>query len=120
MGFDKQQRAPIGRPAQALGSTGGTIQATPPVTICTATATGVTYTLPTPQAGLQKTIVLDSNGATGVVTFANPTTAISLNGSTYNYLTVSSSESTLVLNFVGVSQSKWAVAASTGSGVTFV
>jgi hypothetical protein len=118
MGFTKEQRATIGRPAQALGSTGGTIQATPPVSVLTSTATGVVYTLPTPQSGLQKTLVLDYTGATGSVTIANASTATVFNGTTANVITVSSSETTLVLNLVGVSQSKWAVGSSTGSGVT--
>lgn len=119
MGFEKLQRATIGRPAQALGSTGGLIQSTPPVSVLTSTATGVVYTLPTPQSGLQKTLVVDYTGATGALTIANASTATVFNGTTANVITVSSSETVLVLDLVGVSQSKWAAASSTGSGVTF-
>ena len=118
MGYTKEQRATIGRPAQTLGSTGGVIEATPKVTICTNTATGVVYQLPTPQSGLEKTVILDYLGATGSVTFANKSTGTVFNGTTNNVITVSSSDDTLVLTFVGVSTTKWAVSSSTGSGVT--
>jgi hypothetical protein len=119
MGFRKNRRAAITTPAQELGSTSGTILAYPSVTVVTATATGLTYTLPTPQSGLQKTLVIDYTGATGNLTIAAASTGTVFNGSTANNITVSSSEEHLNLVFTGISQSRWSVATSTGSGVTF-
>lgn len=112
------ERVVFGSALQSLGSTAGNISAAP-LTIVTATATGLVYTLPTPEVGLRKRIVLDYTGATGSVTFANPTTAIFFNGSTANVITVSSSVEHLNIDLWGASATQWASIATTGSGVTY-
>jgi hypothetical protein len=112
MGYAKEKRNIVTDPAQTLGSTGGTIQAYPTVTVVTATATGVVYTLPTPSAGLQKTVVIDYTGATGNVSVVNPTTAIFFNGSTANIITVTSSQEQAVIQLTGVSATQWAAVGS--------
>lgn len=119
MGFEKQRRATIGTPSQSLGSTGGTIKAFPKVSILTSTATGTVYQLPTPRAGLEKTLIVDYVGATGNLTIASKSTATVINGTTANVITVSSSDNTLVVSLVGASSAKWASVTSTGAGVTY-
>lgn len=109
MGFEKLQRATISTPAQTLGSTGGTIQAFPPVTVCTATATGAIWVLPIPHAGLQKTVIVDYFGDTGGAIIANKSTATVFNGTTFNIITVSSSQQMQAFYLTGVSSAQWAV-----------
>ncbi len=108
MGYEKQRRATISTPAQTLGSTGGTIKAFPPVTVCTATATGAIYTLPTPVAGLQKTVIVDYFGDTGGAVIVNKSTATVFNGTTFNIITVSSSQQMQAFYLTGVSSAQWA------------
>jgi hypothetical protein len=79
------------------------------MTIITATATGLVYTLPAPVAGLSKRVLLDYTGATGNVTIACPTTIDGFNGSTANTITVSSSEEHAVFDFRGASTAAWSV-----------
>jgi len=119
MGFEKKYRPTVWAKAESLGSTAGTIGTWPPVTVITATATGLVYTLPTPQSGLQKTIVVDYNGATGNLTLANASTGTVFNGSTANVITVSSSESHLNVQLTGVTTAQWSSITSTGAGVSF-
>ncbi len=120
MGYIKDYRARLNSPAQTLATTTGTskIKAFPKVTVITSTDNTGVYQLPTPHSGLEKTVVVDFTGATGNLTIANKTTSIVFNGTTANIITVSSSETTLILSLVGVSATQWAVASSTGSGVT--
>lgn len=118
MGVEKTYRPTVSAAAQTLTATGN-IKAYPEVTIVTATSTGVVTTLPTPQAGLQKTLVIDYTGATGPLTVASGSTATVFNGSTANVITVSSSEEHLGIRLVGVSKTAWSAMTSTGSGVTF-
>lgn len=120
MGFDKDYRARLNTPAQELSTTTGTskIKAFPKVTVITSTDDTGVFQLPVPHSGLEKTVIVDFTGATGDLTIANPNTGIVFNGSTANVITVSSSEEHLVLSFVGISTGRWAVSASTGSGVT--
>lgn len=121
MGVNKTYRAAVDTPAQALGTSTGTqrIKAFPKVTVITSTDNVGVYQLPTPRSGLEKTVVVEFNGATGNLTIANKSSGTVFNGTTNNIITVSSSENLLVLSFVGVSSAKWAVSASTGSGVSF-
>jgi len=108
MGFDKERRPVISTPAQLLGTTEGTIDSWPPVTIITST-NNVNFTLPTPQAGLQKTVVLDFTGATGDVQILCKSTATTFNGSTANALVCSSSQEHIVYNLVGITTARWSV-----------
>ncbi|MDX2466305.1 MAG: hypothetical protein QNL12_03255 [Acidimicrobiia bacterium] len=94
--------------SQALAATGN-IKSYPPVTVCTITSTGAILTLPTPSAGLEKTVVLDYTGATGAAVIACATTAQGLNGSTANIISVSSSEEHAAVRLVGMSASAWSV-----------
>ena len=109
MGFVKQYRPTVTAPAETLGSTSGKIGTWPPVTVITATATGLVYQLPVPHAGLQKTVVVDYTGATGNVTLANKSTGTMINGTTFNVVSMSSSQNFKAFTLVGVSTAKWAV-----------
>ncbi len=109
MGFEKQYRPTVTAPAETLGSTSGKIGTWPPVTVIGATAAGLVYQLPVPRPGLQKTVVVDFSGATGNVTLANKSTGTVFNGTTFNVVTVSSSQNFKAFTLVGVSTSQWAV-----------
>ena len=120
MGYEKERRPVISTPTQLLGTTEGTIDSWPPVTIITST-NNVNFTLPTPQHGLRKTIVLQFSGATGDVLILNGSTATVFNGSTANAIVVSSSQTHIWAELIGISTAKWAlgysVAPITSSGV---
>ena len=119
MGFQKQYRPTITEPVESLGSTAGLIAAWPPITIVTATATGLVYQLPVPHAGQHKRVIIDYNGATGNLTIANKSTGTVFNGSTANVITCASSESHLNIDLIGMSTAQWSAVTSTGGGVTF-
>jgi len=108
VGFEKQYRPAVTTPVEALGSTAGKIGSWPPVTVVTATATGLVYQLPVPQSGYSKNVVVDYTGATGNLTLANKSTGTVFNGSTANVITMSSSQEHAVFNFTGVSTAQWA------------
>jgi len=120
MGYQKERRPVISTPAETLGTTEGTIGSWPPVTIITST-NNVNFTLPTPQAGLRKTVVLEFSGATGDVLILNGSTATTFNGSTANAIVVSSSQTNVWCELIGVTTAQWAlgysVAPVTSSGV---
>lgn len=109
MGFKKQYRPIVTIPAETLGSTSGRIGTFPPVTVITATATGLVYQLPVPISGLQKTVIVDWTGDTGNVVLANVSSETAFNGSTSNIITVTSSQEHVVIHLTGVSTSQWAV-----------
>lgn len=111
MGFQKERRPVISTPAQLLSTTQGTIDSWPPVTVITSTD-NVNFTLPVPQAGLQKTIVLDFTGNTGDVLILANATATVFNGSTANSIVCSSSQEQVFVRLVGVSTSQWAAMGS--------
>ncbi len=124
MGYEKQFRPSVTAPAETLGSTAGTMSGWPPVTVVTATATGLVYRLPIPHSGYVKNVVVDYTGATGVLSLVNASTATVFNGSTANIITVSSSDEHTVFTLIGISTSQWSagwsVTPTTGvSGVTF-
>ena len=122
MGFKKDYRPRVTIPAETLGSTSGKIGTWPPVTVITATATGLVYQLPIPRSGLQKTVIVKWTGDTGNLTIANKSTGTVFNGTSANVITVSSSQNFKAFNFVGISTSQWAVTwseqptTSSGSG----
>lgn len=124
MGYQKIKRPVLASrgvrkmPVESHGSTDSTLDAYG-LSIITATATGLTYTMAAPVAGVEKFVGIDYNGATGNLTIAQAATGVNLNGSTANIITVSSSESHLLLHFVGASTSNQWLLTSTGSGVTF-
>lgn len=106
------------RTVESHGSTDATLSQYG-VSIITATATGLTYTLPIPEPGQTKVVSIDYTGATGSLTLAQNNTGVLLNGSTANTITAASSEKHLTLLMFGLTTSRWAVMTSTGSGVTF-
>ena len=110
MGFEKTYRPTVTIPAETLGSTSGKIGTFPPVTVITATATGLVYQLPIPKSGLQKTVIVDWTGDTGNVVLANVATGTVFNGSTSNIITVSSSQENVTILLTGISTSQWSAA----------
>ncbi len=108
MGFEKAYRPTVTTPVEALGSTAGKIGTWPPVTVVTATATGLVYQLPPPQSGYIKNVVVDYVGATGSLTLANKSTGTVFNGSTGNIITVSSSQEHAVFQLTGISTAAYA------------
>lgn len=118
MGVEKIKRPVVAGSIANYGSTSSQLSAADSLSVITATATGLVYTLPTPIGGVEFTVVVDYTGATGAVTIANKSTATTFNGSTANVITAASSEVHLNLRFVGISSSRYAVMSSTGSGIT--
>ena len=108
MGFKKDYRPRVTIPAETLWSTSGKIGTWPPVTVITATATGLVYQLPIPRSGLQKTVIVDWTGDTGDVVIANVSSGTVFNGSTANVITVSSSQQNVTITLTGISTSQWA------------
>ena len=108
MGFEKDYRPGVTAPAETLGSTAGKVGTWPPVTVITATATGLVYQLPVPKSGSAKNVVVDYTGATGNLTLANKSTGTVFNGSTANVITMSSSQEHAVFQLTGVSTGQWA------------
>lgn len=108
MGYVKTRRPEVSTPIETLGSTAGDIAPWPPVTVVTATATGLVYQLPVPQPGFEKTVIVDYTGATGNLTLANVSTGTVFNGSTANVITVSSSEEHAIVRLIGITTAQWA------------
>jgi len=89
------------------------------LSVVAATATGLTFTLPSVEAGVPKQVAVSYLGATGSLTIRTNTTAQLFGGSTLNVVSVASGEPLAMLTLVGTTASRWAVqwSASPTTGV---